>query len=189
MLLAGKLIQAKGFERSAELSGKDGDFGNRVLVETRFGSAAQKGDNANQFSGNRNRRSQGGVGAGCSQPGISSNVKLIDETGLTLQHCVKRNGAVAGATADATKRVSPVASGFRANEFTIGGKTPVVGAFGVKVGASEGAKRAEELAGIMVLKSGAGKLQEKLLESLVRMRRNRGPRISGVGCQCSPALR
>jgi hypothetical protein len=59
----------------------------------------------------------------------------------------------------------------------------------VKVGASEGAKRAEELAGIMVLKSGAGKLQEKLLESLVRMRRNRGPRISGVGCQCSPALR
>jgi hypothetical protein len=59
----------------------------------------------------------------------------------------------------------------------------------VKVGASEGAKRTDELAGIVVLKGGARKLQEKFLEGLVRVRRGRGTRISGVGYQCAPAFR
>jgi hypothetical protein len=53
-------------------------------------------------------------------------------------------------------------------------------------GASEGAEGPDELAGIAALKSGTGKLQEELLESLVRLRHVAGTRISGVGCQWSP---
>jgi len=53
-------------------------------------------------------------------------------------------------------------------------------------GASEGAEGPDKLAGIAALKSGPGKLQEKLLKSLVRLRRVPGPRISSMGCQCAP---
>ena len=55
-------------------------------------------------------------------------------------------------------------------------------------GASEGTERPDEVAGIAALKSGPGKLQEKLLEGLVRLRRVAGTRISGVGCQCAPIV-
>jgi hypothetical protein len=53
-------------------------------------------------------------------------------------------------------------------------------------GASEGAEGSDELAGIAALKSGPGKLQEKLLERRIRLRRGAGTRISGVGCQWTP---
>ncbi len=53
--------------------------------------------------------------------------------------------------------------------------------------ASEGAERADELAGIVALESGAGKFQEKLLEGVLKLRRVPGLRISGVGCQCAPS--
>ena len=46
-------------------------------------------------------------------------------------------------------------------------------------GASEGAEGTDELARIAALKSGPGKLQEKLLESLLRLRRVSELRISG----------
>lgn len=79
-----------------------------------------------------------------------------------------------------------VAVGFGSDEFTVWGTTPKVGTAGVEKNASEGAKRQDELAGIAALKSGPGKLQEKLLESLVRLRRVAGNRISGVSYQCAP---
>jgi len=50
-------------------------------------------------------------------------------------------------------------------------------------GASKGAEGPDQLAGIGALKSGPGKLQEKLLERLVRLRRIAGTRVSAVGCQ------
>jgi hypothetical protein len=49
--------------------------------------------------------------------------------------------------------------------------------------ASKGAEGPDQMAGIGALKSGPGKLQEKLLERLVRLRRIAGTRVSGVGCQ------
>ncbi len=53
-------------------------------------------------------------------------------------------------------------------------------------GASQGTEGPDELAGITALKSGPGKLQEKLLKSLVRLRRAPGLRISTMACQCAP---
>jgi hypothetical protein len=79
-----------------------------------------------------------------------------------------------------------VAVGLGSDEFTVGGATPKVGAAGVEEGAGESAERQDELAGIVALKSGPGKLQEKLLESLVRLRQVAETRISGVGCQYAP---
>ena len=79
-----------------------------------------------------------------------------------------------------------VAVGFGSDEFTVWGTTPKVGAAGVEEGASKGAKGEDKLAGIAALKNGAGKLHEKLLESLVRLRRVARTRISGVNCQCAP---
>jgi hypothetical protein len=79
-----------------------------------------------------------------------------------------------------------VAVGFGSDEFAIGGATPKIGAAGMEEGASEGAEGPDELAGIAALESGPGKLQEKLLEGLVRLRLVAGTRISGVGCQWAP---
>ncbi len=56
----------------------------------------------------------------------------------------------------------------------------------MKESASEGAEGPNELAGIATLKSGPGQLEEKFLESLLRLRRFARPRISCVGCQCAP---
>ena len=53
-------------------------------------------------------------------------------------------------------------------------------------GASEGAEGTDELAGIAALKDGPGKLEEKLLKSLVRLRRVFGLRISARDYQCTP---
>ena len=66
---------------------------------------------------------------------------------------------------------------------TVGGATPKVGAARMEEGASKGAEGPDQLAGIGALKSGPGKLQEKLLERLVRLRRIAGTRVSAVGCQ------
>ena len=87
---------------------------------------------------------------------------------------------------DATKGLGLVAIGFGPDELAVGGAAPKVGAAGVEEGASEGAEGPDKLAGIAALKSGPGKLQEQLLESLVRLRRVLGSRISSMGCQCAP---
>jgi hypothetical protein len=108
---------------------------------------------------------------------------MIDEKGTTLLNRIHGDGCITGAPADATKGLGLVGVGLGSDELTVGGATPKVGAAGMKEGASEGAERLDELAGIGALKSGPRKLQEKLLEGLVRLRRVAGTRVSGVGCQ------
>jgi hypothetical protein len=94
---------------------------------------------------------------------------VIDEKGATLLHRIHGDGRIAGAPADAKKGVGLIGGGFGSDEFAVGRATPKVGAAGMEEGAGEGAERSDELAGIAALKSGAGKLQEKLLEGLVRL--------------------
>jgi len=111
---------------------------------------------------------------------------VIDEKGATLLNRIHSDGCVTGAPADATKGLGPVGVGFGSDKFTVGRVTPKVSTAGMEEGASQGAEGPDELAGIAALKSGPGKLQEKLLKSLLRLRRVPRPRISGVGCQCAP---
>ena len=73
--------------------------------------------------------------------------------------------------------------GLSADERTIGGKIPVIGAAGVEVSTRVRAKKPDELGRIAVLRSGLGKLEEKLLERLVRLRRVAGTRNSRGWCQ------
>jgi len=73
--------------------------------------------------------------------------------------------------------------GLGADERAIGGKIPEIGAAGVKVSTRVSAKKTNELGGIAVLRSGLGKLEKKLLERLVRLRRVAGTRNSRWGCQ------
>ena len=80
-----------------------------------------------------------------------------------------------------------VAVGFGPDEIAIGGAAPKISAAGMEKGASEGAEGPDELAGIVALESGAGKFQEKLLESLLKLRCVPGLRISGLGWQCAPS--
>src|SRR6202521_3606264 len=108
---------------------------------------------------------------------------MVDEKGATLLNRIHGDGRITGAPADATKGLGLVGVGLCSDELTVGGATPKVRAAGMEEGASEGAERPDELAGIGALKSGPGKLQEKLLEGLVRLRRVAGTRVSGVGCQ------
>jgi hypothetical protein len=113
---------------------------------------------------------------------------MIDEKGATLLNRVHGDGGITGAPADATKGRSLIGIGFSSDEITVGGVAPKVSAAGLEEGASEGAEGPDELAGIAALKSGPGKLQEKLLERLVRLRRVAGTRISGGGCQWAPIV-
>ena len=108
---------------------------------------------------------------------------MIDEKGTTLLNRIHGDGCITGAPADATKGFGLVGVGLSSDELTVGGTTPKVGAAGMEKGASESAEGSDELAGIGALKGGPGKLQEKLLERLVRLRRIAGTRFSGVGCQ------
>jgi len=111
---------------------------------------------------------------------------VINKKGAPLLHRIHGDGCITGAPADATKGLGLIGVGFGSDEFKIGGATPEVGAAGMEEGTGKCAEGPDELAGIAALKSGPGKLQEKFLESLVRLRRFAGPRISVVGCQWSP---
>jgi hypothetical protein len=114
-----------------------------------------------------------------------------------LQHSVHGDGCITGTPADATKGLSligvavavaiAIGVGFGSDEFAIGSATPEVGAASLEEGTSKGAKGSDELTGITALKSGSGKLQEKFLERLVRLRRADRTRISGVGSQWPPS--
>ena len=108
---------------------------------------------------------------------------MIDEKGTTLLNRVHGDRCITGASADATKGLGLVGVGLSSDELTVGGATPKVGSAGMEEGASEGAEGPDQLAGLGALKSGPGKLQEKFLERLVRLRRIAGTRFSGVGCQ------
>ena len=131
------------------------------------------------------------MGVAFGQPRVTGDVDVVEEEGTTLMHRLNSNGWgdgwICGTQADATKGLGMVAIGFGSDEFTVGGTTPKISAAGVKEGAREGAERPDDLAGIAALKSGPGKLQEKLLESLVRLRHAAGTRITGVGCQWAPS--
>jgi len=120
------------------------------------------------------------------KPGVTGDVDVVEEEGATTPNRFHGDGWIPGAQAYATKGLSLVAVGFGSDELTVGGATPKVGAAGMEEGASEGAEGQDELAGIAALKSGPGKLQEKLLESLLRLRRVPWLRISGVGFQRAP---
>jgi len=123
------------------------------------------------------------VRVGLGQPGVPGHVEMIDKKGTTLLNRIHGDGCITGAPADATKGLGLVGVGLCSDEFTVGGATPKVGAAGMEESASKGAEGLDELAGVGALKSGSGKLQEKLLERLVRLRRIAGTRFSGVGCQ------
>jgi hypothetical protein len=117
------------------------------------------------------------------QPRISGHVEVIDEKCMTLLNRIHGDRCISGAPADAAKGLGLIGVGLGSDELTVGGATPKVGAAGMEKGASESAEGSDELAGICALKSGPGKLQEKLLEGLVRLRRVAGTRVSGMGCQ------
>jgi hypothetical protein len=130
------------------------------------------------------------VRAAFNQPGVASRVDVVKEKGATFLNRFNGNGWgggwITGAQARAPKRLGVIALGFGSGQFTVGGATPKVHVAGTKEGSSENAERTHEMARIATLKSGSGKLQKKLLERLLRLRRVLGPRISGVNCQCAP---
>ena len=117
------------------------------------------------------------------QPGVPGHVEMIDKKGATPLNRIHGDRCITGPPADATKGLGLISVGLCSDELTVGGATPKVGAASMEEGASMGAEGPDQLAGIGALKSGPGKLQEKLLERLVRLRRIAGTRFSGVGCQ------
>ena len=61
--------------------------------------------------------------------------------------------------------------GFGSNQIAIGRTAPEVSATRVKVSASQRAKRSDEVAWFVTVKSSTGKFEEKLVERLLRLRR------------------
>ena len=120
------------------------------------------------------------------QPRVPGHVEVIDEKGTTVLNRIHGDGSITGAPADAAKGLHAFSIGLCSDELTVGRATPKVGSARLEEGSSKGAKGPDQLAGIGALKSGPGKLQEKLLERLVRLRRIARTRFSAVGCQCAP---
>jgi len=120
------------------------------------------------------------------QPRVTRHVEMIDEKGTTLLDRIHGNRRITGAPADAAKGLHAVSIGLGSDELTVGRATPKVRSAGLEEGASKGAKGPDQLARIGALKSGPGKLQEKVLECLVRLRRIARTRFSAVGSQCAP---
>ena len=75
---------------------------------------------------------------------------------------------------------------FGSDQLPVGRSAPIVGTARVEESSSQNTKRPDELARIAALKGGPGKLQQELLERLVRLRRVARPRISGMSRQCAP---
>jgi hypothetical protein len=113
---------------------------------------------------------------------------MTDKQWTMFLHRIHGNRRIARFCAKSAKGVGFISLdvGFGADEFAVGSTTPVVGAAGMEKAAGQSAERSDELALIAALKSGSRKLQKKLLESLVRLRRGTGTRVSGVGSQCPP---
>src|ERR1700674_3233452 len=107
------------------------------------------------------------------QPRIAADIEVIYEKGAALLYHIHGDGYISGAPSDASKRFCQVGVGFGTNQFAVG-KTPEVGATGAEKGAGKSAERREELARLTALKSSPGKFVEKLLESLLRLRRVAG---------------
>jgi hypothetical protein len=105
-----------------------------------------------------------------------------------LLNRIHGNGRVARFSAEPPKGVAIIAIGvgFGSDEFAIRVTTPKVCPTGMEKGAGERAKGSDELAGVAALKSGSGKLQKKLLEGFVRLRRAAGNRVSNGGSQWPP---
>jgi len=120
------------------------------------------------------------------QPAVTGGVDVVEEDGATPLNRLHGDGWITGAQVKPTKGLGLVAIGFGPDELTVGGAAPKIGAAGMEEGASAGAEGSDELAAIAALKSGPGKLQEKLLKGLVRLRRVSGLRVSARGCQCAP---
>jgi hypothetical protein len=80
-----------------------------------------------------------------------------------------------------------VAVGFGSNQFAFAGEAQKIGATSAEESSGQPAEREDELARIITLKSRAGKLEEKPLERLLRMRLARGTGISLAGCQSAPS--
>jgi hypothetical protein len=113
---------------------------------------------------------------------------VIDKEGAAPFHRIHGNRHIPGAPADACKGIGIIGVGFGSNQFTFGGTAPIIGSAGLEKAAGKYAKGTDELARIAALKSGPGKLQKKLLESLLRLRRAIWTRISGVAYQSTPVI-
>jgi hypothetical protein len=61
--------------------------------------------------------------------------------------------------------------GFGSNQIAVGSTAPEVSATRVKVRASQGAERSDEVAWFVAVKSSTGKFEEKFVERLLRLRR------------------
>jgi hypothetical protein len=123
------------------------------------------------------------MGVARGQPRITDGVEAVEEKGATLLHRLHGNGRIPGAPFEAAKGLGVDRIGLGSDQLTIGRATPEISAAGLEKGAGECAKGPDELGGIAVMKSGSGKLEEKLLEGLVRLRRVESRRISSVGGQ------
>lgn len=120
------------------------------------------------------------------QPGITSNVEVVDEERVALVNRFQGNRRVTRPLASTAKRFGIVSVRFGSDQFTVGGITPKIGAAGMEEGASAGAERQSELAGLDALESSARKLQEQLLKILFRLRRVPRPRVSSGSRQRTP---
>jgi hypothetical protein len=115
MLFAGELIQAEGFEGSAQLGSQNRDFCDGILVESLYRRTAQERDSSDHFAGNQEGRGERGMSMALGYPGIACYLEVIDEERATFLHRIHRDGCITGAPSDAAKGAGVVGIGLGAD--------------------------------------------------------------------------
>jgi hypothetical protein len=114
---------------------------------------------------------------------------MIYKKGAPLPDRVHGDRSIARAPADSAEGIGLFSISFGASQFTVRRPTPKIGTGGLKKRSSECAERPNQLTCIAALEGSPGKIEEKLLESLVRVRRALLGRVSRMADQSAPFVR
>jgi hypothetical protein len=118
---------------------------------------------------------------------MARHVYLVAKDGEAPLNGFECYRLIAWAESQAAKAFRVKALRLSADQIPLGSTPPKVGTVGMKELSSLLAKQADELLGIAALESCARKLQQKALESLLRVRRLIGRGISVISAQSKPS--
>jgi hypothetical protein len=166
----GNQTQAKGFQSSAELTGKDGGLGGGIVVKAGLGDVEKNGKSADDVSGNQQGSGQNGGCTVFGNPGIEGHIHVIDEDRAPVLCRFQGYRSIARLQSETAKTLGLKAIGFRADQSTFRSPPPKIDTARLKKLARRAAKGLDELTGLTALKGGVREFEEKFLERLIRMR-------------------
>jgi hypothetical protein len=180
------LVETERFERGTKLSCQNRGLGCGILVKAGIGRVVEKGDRAHNFvahdQGSGQDRGRGAQG----ELWIAGHVHVIVEDGAAALHSFEGDRLISRPELHSSKALRVDTVAFGADQITVRSTPRKVGTAGMKKLAGLLTEREDELVRVAVLKNAARKFQQQSLESLLRVRRLLGHRVSPDSGQPRP---